>query len=87
MAIDEHHQRELFTAVSQLRNVPRLDNMEDYLRPIDSKNKILESYKSYILSIFHTDNEEYNRQIKKLVEGGYEFVKGQIGRASCRERV
>ena len=76
MAIDEHHQRELFTAVSQLRNVPRLDNMEDYLRPIDSKNKILESYKSYILSIFHTDNEEYNRQIKKLVEGGYEFVKG-----------
>ena len=50
--------------------------MEDYLRPIDSKNKILESYKSYILSIFHTDNEEYNRQIKKLVEGGYEFVKG-----------
>lgn len=49
--------------------------MDDYLRPIESKNQILESYKSYILSVFHTDNEEYNKQIAKNVEE-YEFVKG-----------
>lgn len=50
--------------------------MDDYLRPIEAKNRILESYKSYILSIFHTDNEDYNKQIRKLVNEDYEFVKG-----------
>lgn len=50
--------------------------MNNFLRPIESKNRILESYKSYILSIFRTDNPEYNRQIRKLIEESYEFVKG-----------
>ena len=50
--------------------------MHDCLRPIEARDQILESYKSYILSIFHTDNGEYNKQIQKLVDGDYEFVKG-----------
>ena len=43
-------------------------------RPIKSTEKILDDYKSYILSTFHTDSELYNDQIERLVNGGYEFL-------------
>lgn len=45
-------------------------------RPIKSTEKILDNYKSYILSTFHTDSEVYNNQIEKLVNGEYELLKG-----------
>lgn len=45
-------------------------------RPIKSTEKILDDYKSYILSTFHTDSELYNDQIERLVNGGYELLKG-----------
>lgn len=45
-------------------------------RLIKSTEKILDDYKSYILSTFHTDSELYNDQIERLVNGGYELLKG-----------
>lgn len=50
--------------------------MDDYLRPIESRDKILDSYKSYLLSTFRTDNEDFNSQIRKMVNNDYQFVKG-----------
>jgi len=50
--------------------------MSKSFRPVESTRNIENSYKSYILSTFHTDVDTYNEQIADLVNNKYEFIKG-----------
>lgn len=52
------------------------DNMINVFEPIKITRKIKDTYSNYIGSTFRTDNDAYNDQIEKLLNGGYELVKG-----------
>ncbi|MFA6647620.1 MAG: DEAD/DEAH box helicase [Candidatus Izemoplasmatales bacterium] len=48
----------------------------DVFEPIKITKNIEATYSNYIRSTFRTENDAYNSQIEKLLNGGYELVKG-----------